>query len=415
MAQRALGNRTLYAQALAYLAEHRQSARQPLLATGMGGLKMVLLERIRNVLGLGSVQHGRWYGPSCALIGAVIASVMWVVTLGFGPRHDESTAEPPYEIGFQASSDEPRDAATGLGAPTEMTKMTLPSYHIAPPDVLFIEAIRIIPKSPYHIQTGDELSVVFDLDEATLKSGRGFFVDPDGRISLGPLYGKVHVGGLTIDEATDVVLKRLRDVFKDPQVALSVVQTTGFQPITGEHLVSPDGMVSLGMYGQVRVAGMTLDEARAAVEQKLSFVLDHPQVSLSVFAYNSHVYYVISEGPSGGDFVTRLPSTGSETVLDAIAQVPGLTDLSRKRIWIARPSPGGKDTILKVNWIEITKGAATNKNFQVLPGDRIFVTERSMTRRSASVDRPTATSPPTTQAVRKFRLFDTLDRISMAD
>jgi hypothetical protein len=28
-----------------------------------------------------------------------------------------------------------------------------------------------------------------------------------------------------------------------------------------------------------------------------------------------------------------------------------------------------------VNWTQITKGAATSANYQVLPGDRIFITD----------------------------------------
>ena len=69
----------------------------------------------------------------------------------------------------------------------------------------------------------------------------------------------------------------------------------------------------------------------------------------------------------------------TETVLDAISQIQGLTQVSSKRIWIARPQPGGTphDEILPVNWQEIAKGAATAMNYQVLPGDRIFVVDQA--------------------------------------
>ena len=137
---------------------------------------------------------------------------------------------------------------------------------------------------------------------------------------------------------------------------MQLLQSTGLQPITGEHLVSPDGTVNLGTYGPVYVAGMTLDEATAAIEAQLANFLDNPQVSVSVFAYNSKVYYVITEGAGSGDQVARLPITGNETVLDAISQINGLSRLSSKNIWIARPTPSGAgcDAILPVNWHEIT-------------------------------------------------------------
>ncbi len=125
---------------------------------------------------------------------------------------------------------------------------------------------------------------------------------------------------------------------------------------------------------------MTLDDAKAAVEGQLAKFLDNPQVSVSVFAYNSKVYYVITEGAGSGDSVARLPITGNETVLDAIAQINGLSRLSSKNIWIARPAPGGAgcDIVLPVNWKEITKGAATATNYQILPGDRIFIAENKL-------------------------------------
>ena len=268
----------------------------------------------------------------------------------------------------------------GEAVPTEKDKSTLPPYTIEPPDILYIEALRVIPKPPYHLQAGDELSIVIEPDDPSLRSGRGFFIDPGGRIDLGPRVAKAQVGGLTVDEATEVVVNILKEELREPEVSLNVMQTTGMQPITGEHLVSPDGTVNLGTYGLVYVAGMTIDEAKSTIEAHLADYLDHPQISASVFAYNSKVYYVVTQGGPQGDQVARLPITGNETVLDAIANIQGLSRLSSKNIWIARPAPGGMscDLILPVNWGEITAGAATATNYQVLPGDRIFIAENKL-------------------------------------
>jgi hypothetical protein len=59
------------------------------------------------------------------------------------------------------------------------------------------------------------------------------------------------------------------------------------QPISGEHLVRPDGTVGLGLYGSVPVAGLTLDQARAVIEAHLTAFIKNPKVSEDVFAYNS--------------------------------------------------------------------------------------------------------------------------------
>lgn len=268
----------------------------------------------------------------------------------------------------------------GEPVPTEKDKSTLPPYTIEPPDILYIEALRVIPKPPYHLQAGDELALVIEPEDYSLRSGRGYYIDPGGRIDLGPRMPKAQVGGLTVDEATQVVIDILKEELREPEVSLNVVQTTGMQPITGEHLVSPDGTVNLGTYGLVYVAGMTVDEARSAIETHLANYLDKPQISASVFAYNSKVYYVVTQGGPQGDQVARLPITGNETVLDAIANIQGLSRLSSKNIWIARPAPGGMscDLILPVNWREVTAGAATATNYQILPGDRIFIAENKL-------------------------------------
>ena len=275
----------------------------------------------------------------------------------------------------------PQAPSMGDAVPTEKDKSTLPTYVIEPPDILVIEVIRLVPKPPYHIQASDVLAIEIEGVTEEGAAPRNYLVDPAGRVDLGLQYGKVHVGGLTEDEAIEAVRQHLiKKDFAEPVVSIQLLQSSGLQPINGEHLVASDGSVNLGSYGLVYVAGLTLEAAKTAIETQLAKTLDHPQVSVSVFAYNSKVYYVITEGAGAGDLVARLPVTGNETVLDAIAQINGLSRISSKNIWISRPSPSGAgcDTILPVDWREITKGAATETNYQVLPGDRIFIAENKL-------------------------------------
>jgi len=266
------------------------------------------------------------------------------------------------------------------GVPTEKDMSSLPDYVIEPPDVLLIEAVTLVPKPPYHIEALDliQVQVVGTLVDQPI-SGQ-FFVDPSGMVDLGPAYGKVHVSKLTFDEANEAVLKHLRRILREPEVSVTLAQSSGQQQISGEHLVGPDGTVNLGTYGAVYVAGFTLEQAKTAIESHLSKTLEDPKISVDYFTLNSKFYYVITEGAGVGDNVTRVPITGKETVLDAIAQVNGLSRLASKKIWIARPSRGsaGCDTVLPVSYAEITKGAATATNYQVLPGDRVFIAESKL-------------------------------------
>jgi autotransporter-associated beta strand protein len=89
------------------------------------------------------------------------------------------------------------------------------------------------------------------------------------------------------------------------------------------------------------------------------------------------VYYVITEGAGMGDSVRSFPCTGKETVLDAVSQMNGISQLSSTKMWIARPSPTSHDksTILPVDWEAIAKRGINTTNYTLMPGDRFVVGE----------------------------------------
>ena len=203
-------------------------------------------------------------------------------------------------------------------------------------------------------------------------------VESDGTINLGATYGgSVSVVGLTLAEIKTKLENHLRDtiLLKDPRLNVSLSQGRASQRISGQHLIRPDGTVALGTYGSVRVAGLTLAEARKAIESHLSAYLLNPEISVDVLNYNSKIYYVVLDGGGAGQTIIRLPITGNETVLDAIAEAKGLSAVSSKdRIWVSRPAPeGAGHQLLPVNWKAVTALGDTATNYQIMPGDRVFV------------------------------------------
>lgn len=282
----------------------------------------------------------------------------------------------------------PTGAPANNPAPRELEMSTLPRYVIEPPDILMINAIKIVPKPPHLVEPFDGLliRVVNALPDQPVADI--FAVSPEGTVDLGPSYGKIKVVGMRIDDAQASIRKELAKVLDDPQVSVSLAFSSGAQQIVGEHLVGPDGRVNLGTYGSVYLTGLTLDEAKAAIEQKLSEKLEDPEVVVDVFAYNSKKFYVITQGGGLGDNIVDLPITGNETVLDAISQIGGISQVSSTKIWIARPSPcGGCEQVLPVAYEDITRGACTATNYQLLPGDRLFIAEDPMVRFDAVVSK----------------------------
>jgi polysaccharide export outer membrane protein len=268
------------------------------------------------------------------------------------------------------------------GVPRELAMTSLPVYRIEPPDILLIDAVKVVPKDPYHIEPFDilQIFVTGTPDTPAEQIGGQYRVENNGRVALGPSYGTVKIVDMTLEEAAEAIRAHLERIIIEPGVSVSLAEPAAKQQIAGEHLVTPDGTVNLGIYGSVYVTGLTIVEARAALEDALSSVLEEPEVSVDVLSYNSKVYYVIVQGAGLGDQVLRVPVTGNERVLDAVSMLGGFQQTSSKTMWIARPAPEGlcAEQILPVDWNAITQGGSVATNYQLMPGDRLYVAEDKM-------------------------------------
>lgn len=147
----------------------------------------------------------------------------------------------------------------------------------------------------------------------------------------------------------------------------------------GTYLVRPDGAINLGRLGSVAVAGLTQEKAAAAIRQAVTDRLpDYPRsgqmplATVAVRAANSKRFYVVTESPAG-ERVAQFPCTGCETVRDALAKSGALGTASGKTITVSRPVAPGAFQVLPVDWKGITQDGLTATNYQLLPGDRLYV------------------------------------------
>jgi hypothetical protein len=218
----------------------------------------------------------------------------------------------------------------------------------------------------------------FDAQEQTSRTTIGVGVNSDAGLI-----------GQTVPDIGEMMLNsvplHLRDDYHVQPPDILQVKFTGSSPdlqdkemkaAGGERLVTSDGVINLGDFGSLHVAGLTLSEIKSAIQRQMDFAGRNWQVEVSVLAQNSHVYYVVFEGGAGGDRFMRYPAVGDDTLLDALCQVGRFNDLRTKRIWIARPQPGSSvDQVLPVHWKWTSDQTATCTNYHILPGDRIFVKE----------------------------------------
>jgi protein involved in polysaccharide export with SLBB domain len=171
--------------------------------------------------------------------------------------------------------------------------------------------------------------------------------------------------------------------------------------LPGDQPILTDGTINLGRYGQLIVAGKTVPQveadSRAQIQAYLAALPRQPgrpgdardsgaeprmpepadvgPITVRVVNRVSKVYYVLGEVNAPGALVLN----GRETVLDGILAAGGLTDrASRRDIILTRPSqPDGCRVVLPVCYSEIVQLGDTSTNYQLAPGDRIYVPSRS--------------------------------------
>ncbi|AMV39437.1 Polysaccharide biosynthesis/export protein [Planctomyces sp. SH-PL62] len=143
-------------------------------------------------------------------------------------------------------------------------------------------------------------------------------------------------------------------------------------------VVQADGLVDLGLYGDVYVVGLTLDQIEEKVAQQLTLdALKRGQkpsepyrVSVRLSASQSKHYYVLGTVGTEGKF----PIKGNETALDAILLAGLKSNSLPEKAYLVRPhSAGGVDQVLRIDWCAIKDRGDTLTNYQLFPGDRIVV------------------------------------------
>ncbi len=200
-------------------------------------------------------------------------------------------------------------------------------------------------------------------------------------------------------------------------MVVEVLEALPGRPISGERLVRPDGKISLGFYGEVYVAGLTIPEVKEKIvlhlrkyinDEVLGLVerefetgelkrdkngeilfkdpKDTDRVFVDVTAYNSKGFYILGDVLIPG----KLPITGNDTVLDALELAGGLLPTAApQNIQLIRPAPPGAccEQRLPVNLSAITNGGDPTTNYQLLPGDRIVVHRDPIVRFTVFLDR----------------------------
>ena len=146
-----------------------------------------------------------------------------------------------------------------------------------------------------------------------------------------------------------------------------------------DQTVFADGTIDLGVYGRPVVAGKML----AQIEPELKALIQAREkgkeavgVTIRLIGRNTQVYYVLGEVNAPGAF----PLSGRETVLDGIIAAGGVTRrASEQNVVLSRPTPpDGCRVVFPVCYANIVQLGDTATNYQLQPGDRVYVPGRGL-------------------------------------
>jgi polysaccharide biosynthesis/export protein len=254
---------------------------------------------------------------------------------------------------------------------------------------------------------------------------------PDSR-RPGPVPSRVARVKVDRSKSQPPIVTQGNYVVEPPDVLLvEVLEALPGRAISGERLVRPDGKISLGFYGDIPVAGLTLPEIKEKVihhlqkylnDSALGIVDIEPTTNVPKIDPNSKQAVTIDPKDSTTVFVDvakskskfcyvqgaflvpgRLPLTGRETILDVVNQAGGLSpEANHKEVVLYRPEPkDGSLQAMHIDIDQITMGDDLSTNYQIKPGDRLAVARLAESKADSvePADELPTPAPPTRQGI----------------
>lgn len=149
-------------------------------------------------------------------------------------------------------------------------------------------------------------------------------------------------------------------VWKNPELSLPSVP------------VRPDGRISTPLVNDVQAAGLTTDELKKVITDKLSEYVTAPEVTVVVVQMNSRRVYVLGEVTRPGP----IPLTSDTRVLDALSSAGGFSTFAdRNRVKVIRRGPDGAVAEYRFSYDDFVEGTNDAANMLLENGDTVVVSD----------------------------------------
>jgi polysaccharide export outer membrane protein len=157
----------------------------------------------------------------------------------------------------------------------------------------------------------------------------------------------------------------------------------GIEEITDKPVrIDPSGDIDLPVVGKVHARGLTLEELKVQLLQRLSKEVLKPQVSVEIVDFGSQPVSVMGAVNHPGVFQLR----GRKTLMEVVSTADGLRPDAGPRVTISReikygalplpgakPDPTGKFSLAEVGVKELLGGDNPSENILMLPHDVVTV------------------------------------------
>jgi polysaccharide export outer membrane protein len=139
--------------------------------------------------------------------------------------------------------------------------------------------------------------------------------------------------------------------------------------LSAEVVVRPDGMITLPLLEDIRVAGLTPAQLKQTVMAEAGKLVSDANVTIMVKQVNSRKVFITGHVAKPGGY----PLTSPMTVVQLIALAGGLLEFAdRTKIQVMRTARTGPESHL-VNYKELARGENLRQNIDLKPGDTVIV------------------------------------------
>ena len=131
------------------------------------------------------------------------------------------------------------------------------------------------------------------------------------------------------------------------------------------YTVNDSGNVVLPLIGEVSIIGLSVDQARRAIQSKANTLIKDVTVTLKLISFKVTVIGEVNRPGTYTNFNNQL------TVLEAIGMAGDISDFgNRKKVLVVRPTPTGTETF-RMNLQD--KNLLLSEAFFLLPNDIVIV------------------------------------------